>query len=278
MPSMMPMPTRVALLLVTALATASCSDDPAGPAAQSPALPPLASLQADMTLFDGAAGAAALPTAASSSAGVHFLTAAVTAGIARTATVAVMAVPVATFAAAASVDPVFEDGAFHWRYSIVSDGATFVADLAGRGAGAESMWEMRITTNATNPPLDGFLWYDGRAQLTGQAGEWHIYDATQASASVELLAVGWTHPSVDAWTLSFTNVNPASADVGDVLTYEVAGTLRTMRFHDASAGTDTVIEWHSATGTGSIHAPGYNGGERACWDAAQNNTPCGSAP
>jgi hypothetical protein len=283
---------RPLALILSAATIAACSDSPSAPTGQPPTLPPIGSLQADLTMFDGAAAAAAAraglslsatsaaawttsAAATNSAVGANFITAAITAGIARAATIAVMAVPGATFAAATSAAPIFENGAFHWRYSVQSGGATFGADLAGRGDGAESVWEMRISTNATNPPLDDFLWYDGRALLTGQAGEWHIYDASQPSAHVEVLSIDWAHADPDSWTLAFTNVKPGSPDAGDVLTYEVDGALRLIRFFDASANTTAVIEWNHLTGTGSIHAPGYNGGVRSCWDGAQNNTTCG---
>jgi len=265
-------PKPVALVLLAALATAGCGDDPATPDGP-PVLPPVDSLQADLSLFEGAAAADA-EAAASSAVGSHFLSAVVAVGIARIATVAVMALPVATFAAATSVEPVLEDDAYHWRYSVEQDGSSLVADLAGYGDGAESVWERRITTNATSPPLDEFLWYEGRALLTGQGGEWHIYDATQPSSSAEVLAIDWAHPAADTWTLSFTNVDAESEAVGDVLEYEVDGTLRIMRFLDASQQVESVVEWNVETGTGSIEAPGYNGGVKSCWDAAQDNTPC----
>jgi hypothetical protein len=228
-------------------------------------------MQVETAMFEDAESSAA-PAAAA--VGSNFLTAAVSVTVARAATIVVMAIPVATFAAAASNTPVFEDGAFHWRYSVQESGQTFEADLSGRGEGTQSIWEMRITTSATTPPFDDFLWYSGRAALSHQDGEWHVFDAQQPSSGIEILDIDWAHPTEDVWVLTFTNVKPAAATVGDRLEYEVDGDFRAVRYFDSSEGEEIEVEWNATTRDGSIVAPNYNGGERACWDANFENVPC----
>ena len=264
----------LAPILVLGLSVLACGDDPAEPIGEPPELPPLASMQVEASLFDD------VHTVQGSTAPFqesHFLTATVAVTLARAVTIVVMAVPVATFAAAASNTPVFENDAFHWRYSVQANGQTFEADLSGRGEGTESIWEMRITSSATSPPLDDFLWYSGRAALSGQAGEWHVFSAQQPSPGTEVLDIDWAHPSEDHWILTFTNVNPNAAETGDRLEYEVDGDVRVVRHLDSSAGAVTEISWNSATRAGYIQAPGYNGGERGCWDDAFANVACSFA-
>lgn len=259
------------LALLALIPVLGCGDSPSEPPGEPPALPSVESMQADVSLFDQANPAAA-PAAAQ--VGLHFLTAAVAVTVARAATIVVMAIPVATFAAAASNDPVFEDGAFHWRYTVLQDGHSFEADLSGRGEGTESVWEMRISASATDPPLDDFLWYSGRANLGGDAGEWHVFDAQDPSSGTEVLDIHWTHPSADHWTLTFTNVNPAVPETGDQLGYEVDGDTRAVRFLDASEAAETEIQWNAVSKDGYIESPGYNGGVRACWDSELQDTTC----
>jgi hypothetical protein len=229
-------------------------------------------MQVETAMFEDAQASGA--SAAASAVGSNFLTAAVSVTVARAATIVVMAIPVATFAAAASNTPVFEDGAFHWRYSTQVAGQAFEADLSGRGEGTESIWEMRITAPAAIPPLDGFLWYSGRAALSRENGEWHVFDAQQPSSGTEILDIDWANPAEDAWALTFTNVNPAAATVGDRLAYEVDGDLRAVRYFDASEAAEIEVEWNAATQDGSIVAPNYNGGERACWDTDFEDVSC----
>lgn len=264
-------PPVAAVALLALIPVLGCGDDPAGSPGEPPPLPPAGSMRADMSLFDQATDQTAprrIPV------GLHFLTAAAVVTVARVATVAVMAVPVATFAAASSNDPVFEDGAFHWRYAVQQGGQSFLADLSGRGDGTESVWEMRISATATDPPLEDFLWYSGRASLTGEAGEWHVFDALDPMSGTEVLAIQWTHPDGDRWTLDFTNVEPGGAHLGDRLGYAVDGDVRTVRFLDASEDAETEIRWSAATGAGYIESPGYNGGVRSCWDATLQDSAC----
>jgi hypothetical protein len=259
-------------VVALALLTAACgSDNPAEPGS-APALPPLGSMQADVSLFD-AGGAAVSESAAAATAESNFLTAALAVSVAKAATVLVMAVPVATFAAAASNTPVFEDNAFHWRYSVSQNGQTFMADLSGIGEGTESVWEMHVSATGATPPLSNYLWYTGRAQLDGTSGVWHIFDASQAS-STEVLQIDWTHPAATDWTLTFTDVNPPSLTHNDQLDYESHGDQRVASYFDASAGATTEILWNASTHEGSIQAPGYNGGLKSCWDASLANVTC----
>jgi len=229
-------------------------------------------MEADLSFFDGAQESSSDgPTAVP---GPHFLTSAVAVTVARAATSLVMAVPVATFAAAVTTEPVFQNSAFHWVYSIQHEGASFQADLSGRLAGGDGVWEMRITTTGTAPALTDFRWYTGRSAGNGSEGEWHVFDATQPSSAIEVLQIDWAHPTPTSWNLVFTNVNPSGGQTDDRLEYEVAGDLRIVRYIDASASTTAIIQWDASTGEGFVESPGYNGGQRGCWNALFEDTPC----
>jgi hypothetical protein len=85
-------------------------------------------------------------------------------------------------------------------------------------------------------------------------------------------AIEWEHPGTLVWTVSFVAL--AGPSVGDELTYEVNGAARAVSFSDASEGTMVEIEWDANTHAGSITAPGFNGGVKACWDTTLANTVC----
>ena len=228
-------------------------------------------MRADVSLFNQTASST---SAAATVGGTNFQAAAFSVTVANAVTTLVMAVPVATFAAAASQTPVFEDDAFHWRYSAVVNGQSFEADLSGRGSGTNSLWEMRISATGANPPLNDFLYYSGTAALSGEEGTWHVFDAGQPTANRELLRIDWTHTSATSWRVEFNNVTPGTPDNGDRLTYDVSGDARSVSFLDASAATTTVVDWNAATYTGSIRAPSFNNGVKACWGAQLQNVPC----
>jgi len=179
-----------------------------------------------------------------------------------------VAIPLATWRAARAQQPVFEDGQWHWRFSTTENGQTYAGDLTGYIEGGDLIAEMRITATALG--LDDFLWYVGTAPVGGTTGTWEFFDP--AAPTTVVGSIDWEHPGTAVWTVSFTAETGSGA--GDVLTYDVNGNTRGISFTDASAGTTVVIEWNAATNVGSITAPNYNGGVRACWDATLANATC----
>ena len=121
--------------------------------------------------------------------------------------------------------------------------------------------------------MTDFLWFTGETRLQNDRGFW-IFNDRRAGSTVPVARVDWTNVSEKNRTLSFRNVDGASADLGDQLAYRVDGDVIAVTFHDASAQQDADITWNEVTGTGSLMVPDYNGGARACWDAQQENMVC----
>src|SRR5688572_2842065 len=158
----------------------ACNNSSESNPGDAPPLPSANSMRADFSLFEQTVVS---NTAAATIGGANFLAAAFSVSVANAVTTLVMAVPVATFAAAASQDPVFEHGAFRWRYSTVVNGQCFAANLSGQGSGWNSLWEMRISASDANPPLNDFVYCSGSAALNGESGTWHVFEAAEQSAS-----------------------------------------------------------------------------------------------
>ena len=259
------------LSLALPLGVAACNSSTESNSGQAPIIPSANSMQADLSLFDqtgaSVSGAAVIG-------GTNFAAAAFSVTVANAVTALAMAVPVATFAAAASQTPVLEENAWHWRYSTVVHGQSFAAPLSGRESGSNSLWEMRISASGANPPLNDFLYYSGTAALSGESGSWTIFDAGQPSANRQLLRIDWTHANATSWRVAFINVTAGTPENGDRLTYDVSGDGHSVTFLDASATTTTVVEWNAATHAGSILAPGFNSGAKACWNAQLQNVSC----
>jgi hypothetical protein len=127
---------------------------------------------------------------------------------------------------------------------------------------------MRITATALG--IEDFLWYVGTAPVGGTTGTWEFFDP--AAPTTVAGSIDWEHPGTAVWTVSF--LAESGTNMGDALTYEVNGNARSVTFTDVSAGTTVDIEWNAATNVGSITAPNYNGGARACWDATLANATC----
>ena len=260
------LPSLLGSALLLTLSLTACGDDGTGPdAGSAPPLPPLTSMSTDMSFFGSSGGGGA--------AGPHFNNAALRVFAAQVITVAHLAVPVAVFAAAANNTPTFEDdGLWHWRFSAVHGGATFVAHLSGRVEGTDVVWSMAITAPNHDPPLEDFVWYGGRGRVDRSSGTWTFFDPRTPGASNALLSVDWTHTSATDHGWVATALAGDSMD--DTLSATVDGDDHMLVYVDASEGTTVEIYWNAADGSGYLIAPGYNGGVQSCWDSNQDDVPC----
>jgi hypothetical protein len=246
------------------LALAGCSDgtDVGTP----PVLPPAESMEFDLSFFDSGPGPVA--ARAAGVAGVNWFAAAASVAVANLAVVIHTAIPVATWRAAVSQQPVYDDGQWHWRFVHHDGQHHFDGDLTAFIEGGDLIAEMRLT--ATSLGVEDFLWYVGTAPVGGTTGTWEFFDPQSPSTVAGMIV--WSHPGTLVWTVSF--VATSGPNVGDELTYDVNGAARSVSFTDASAGTTALIEWNATTNAGSITAPGFNGGAKACWDTTLANTTC----
>lgn len=271
-----PSTIRRAFVLALLAAFAGCTEDSTSPIdpGPPPELPPLTSMSGDFSLF-GASGAqqAELAHGASMSS-QNFANAAIRVLAAQVATVVVLAVPVATFAAAVNSTPTFEDdNRWHWRFTTVQGGHTYTAHLTGAVDGSLVDWDMRITSPTHNPPLDEFVWYGGQGQRDRTSGTWTFYDPATPTSSNAVLRIDWTHVSATDHGWEATAL--AGVASGDVFTASVDGSDHMITYLDASKQEFMEIYWNAADGSGYLIAPHYNGGVKACWDSAQQDVVCG---
>ena len=267
-------PFVVSLLFSATLLVSSCETDPADPGSGAePPLPPLSSMQVDLSFF-AAAGASEAPSLVGSGVKLNYFNAGIRVLLINTATVVLMAVPVAVFGGALQNTARRRDSKWHWEYTVNHQGNTFSADLAGWVQGSQTMWEMFITAPGHNPPLSDFLWYTGDAEIGNGSGTWHVFDALGGNPGVEVLLIDWTYLSEDDATLTFTATKPGIPENGDQLTFRVNQQERSITYFDASSGTTGEIWWNAVTGEGWMDAPDYNGGQRACWDGEQEDREC----
>ncbi len=264
----------VALIAAHVFMTA-CDKNPSGPDnKQQPALPPQSSMAMDLSDFNQA-----LPKgqAETNAPGLNYTTARVTVALINLSVATILSVPTLTFVAALSQQPVLQsDGKFHWIFTVNDGSKSFKADLAGwvDVPTSEAVFEMRISTTGVIPALNNFLWYEGRAQLTNKTGYWEIYDALRPASPTKILRIDWQAPDQNNATLELTAVEQGVPTFGDKVRYNVAGTTRTVQHFDASANATVTITWDAVTKAGSITAPNYNNGNKACWDSQLNDVTC----
>jgi hypothetical protein len=255
------------LTILLGLVAAGCGDDTTGTGDTPPTLPAAESMEFDLSFFEGG-GSPAPSRGPSAVAGANWFAAAAGVGVANLAVVIHTAIPLATWRAAVAQQPVMEDGQWHWRFSSQQGGNTYAGDLTGYIEDGDLIAEMRISSSGLG--LDDFLWYVGTAPVGGTTGTWEFYDPQSPTTVVG--AIEWSHPGTLVWNVAFVALS--GPDIGDELTYQVDGTARSVSFSDASAGTTVVIEWDASTHAGSVTAPNFNGGMKACWDTTLADTTC----
>ena len=256
--------------LTACTADSTAPNDPGLP----PELPPLTSMSTDLNIFGAPSSLHAELAHETSLSTLNFANAGIRVLAAHVATVAGLAVPVATFAAAANSTPTFEDDdRWHWRFTAVQGGRTYTAHLSGAVQGSTVGWDMRITSPTHAPPLDEFVWYGGQGPLDRTSGRWTFYDPATPASSTAVLRIDWTHVSATEHGWEATAL--AGDATGDVFTASVDGDDRMITYRDTSEQAFMEIYWNAADGSGYLIAPHYNGGVRACWDANKQDVPCG---
>lgn len=265
----------VAALIATHLLMTACDKNPTGTDKnEQPTLPPQSSITLDLSAFNQTLPKGQAETTAT---GLNFITARLTVATINLAVATILSVPTLTFAAAISQQPVLkDDGKFHWIFNVNDGPKTFKADLAGwiDVPASEAVFEMRISTTGVTPQLNNFLWYEGRAKLDNKTGYWEIYDAQRPANAVKVLRIDWQATDQNHATLELTAVESGVPSFGDQVTYNTNGAVRNVTYKDASDNVTVLISWDATTNAGSITAPNYKDGNKACWDSQLNDVVC----
>ncbi len=252
--------------------TTGCGKSPTGDDNTPPAVPPQGTMYVDFSFFKTNPTSHPIqPDAALTK--FNFLTAFAVVTFFNAAVLVGLSIPAAATAAALSVEPTFEsDGKFHWDFSYPETNPTLTLELTARVRPSTVEWEMHVTS--VTPVLNNFLWYDGVSALDGKSGTWQFYDLNQPNQSVETVFIEWEFVADNDRNLTFTNVHEGAQGFGDILQYQVADADVSMIFYQATNEDSVHVNWNMTTGEGFIIAPEYNGGQKACWDATQNDVAC----
>lgn len=210
----------------------------------------------------------------------NFNNAAVRVGLLNGWVVAHLTGPALVWGTAMLAEPVWENGKWVWDFE-----ATFLAKKYQSVLSAwydgnlkEGVWlnlEMEVTCLACPVPTDNYLWYTGRFNTNGNEGYWlfnnpEIELEDQSHVRIDYEYEDTTHKSVTATNIRLDGHETAN----DEIVYEVDGDTAHVSVHDESDGLDYVVEWSITTMAGWVQVPGYNGGDKSCWDALLVNTDC----
>jgi hypothetical protein len=175
-----------------------------------------------------------------------------------------LAVPIAAFGACLNAHPVYlGESTWRWTANGGAGSPAWTAELTAHDAGSGNVdWSMRIS--GTLLALDRFLWFDGQCDTAAQSGIWHYYDPANRPASEEAVRCTWSLPSSPSAPRSivFENMTAGQPDSGDRLRYELADSIASIGFDDASPPGTTRIRWDLRDGAGMTVTAS---GDSCCW-------------
>lgn len=267
-------------LVALALGLAGCSNDsdkPTSSGPHPPQMPPASSMEVNLGLFEDESGGAngAYAAEAEPMTKFNWFNAVVRLVAIHTFVKTALTPPALAFALAVHTPPSLqEDGFFMWIYTW-TDGRGHEVQIHLRGGveGDHVLWELFLSDNEHEPPLDQALWFWGQANFAGTEGFWIFHDL-DAEMFPEFARIEWSVVAEDDRRLVITNIGQDHEDFGDSLTYQITGTTASVVYFNASEEMTADITWDTETEAGSLRVPDYNGGQRACWDTDQNDVEC----
>lgn len=270
-------------------ALSGCSNDPVTPPDtndnHAPALPAVSTMKFDLDFFGVAApalDAQSLATGAPSDAmlqatsgGDHenWINAYVRAVFIQLSTYDMLEEPIGAFAYAInSVPQKQDDGSYLWTYIFVDQSIEYSVFLFGTPHPSTVEWRMEVSSNDPAMLLNHFVWFSGESKNDDTGGYWQFFEPIDQTNGVQSARIDFVNgPHVD--TLTLTVNGSGYENEGDALTFTDSRTTGSIEYYDASESLTSSIIWH-ANGTGSLTAPDYNGGAKACWDNEQRNIAC----
>lgn len=195
------------------------------------------------------------------------------AGIAKLIVDANLIIPKVLVTAAQNNSPeTVAEGEYQWRYSAENGDDDFSVLLTAEVDSEDEVeWNFYVTTSATDPPLNNFLFFSGEAEYDGTEGNWTYFDAQEDEAVSE---IEWDIDNDGSIELEFSVLSDRNGNEGAEIDYEFDGTIKTITYVEGGSGDETTIEFNTETKTGFILSANYNNGVKSCWDENFDNTPC----
>lgn len=222
-------------------------------------------MQADLFANSGAGKAAA---------GTHFAAAALTVWPVSAVIQASLVIPALVTAAAVHAgEPRLKDGAFQWTSTTQAEGHPVSFTLGANPTSDYIDWSMQVQyTDPETQQEEDFVLFTARTNPNTKSGSWSLFYPMDG-VRTNVLDAEYEITDEDTKQIVFS-VPSDLEHGGDSVTYSRDGTTRTFVWDQVSTGETHTISWDATTHAGWIQATGYNGGEKACWDAQLNDVDC----
>ena len=228
-------------------------------------MPPVESMSVDISEMEMASSKAVAKSAES-----NFNTALVAAGVAKIILEANLAIPKALITAAQdeTADAV-NNTEWEWSFDTAANGQNFGVRLtANAESNDEVMWNFYVTNSVLD--LDDQIFFSGTSDYEATSGTWTYFNLETGR---EVSVVTWQRTE-DSTSVTLDVESDRNNNLGDSISYEFDGTVKTVVFVDVSEDETTTISYNTETMTGFIISPNYNNGAKSCWDENLNNTTC----
>lgn len=262
----------MAMTLTTSLFTA-CTDD-SETADEAPALPPQASLSADLGNFPQNGSGRVDGTQEKT----NFLFSSVNVVFWQTTLVAGIAIPAAAFQEAFNHEFTYDKSSKLWKseYSVQAGGKTIEATLTASRTDADLIhWEMYLTVSGQ---FEDYLWFTGDSRIDNTGGDWTLYAGPGQSGT--LLQIDWDRNGSDFLYSKYTLTN-ASSRAGSYIAYGETEEAGFSHFYEVSitdtAGDDYDVEIYvnEETKVGKVKSLAYFEDELwHCWDENLDDVAC----
>ncbi len=261
---------RLLLFTVTCLLFVSCSDDPSTFTDEPPELPPVTSMDVNMSTLTGSTHAKSATTQSND----HYIQAVFRAGIIKKVIDTNLLTPKNLLMAAGdTVAQLNDKQQWEWNYSYTANTGDFAVRLvAERVASSIVNWSFFVT--ADHLELENHLLFGGTTKNGGQQGTWTHNSLQDPENAQQLSEINWSIPEEEQVELRLDIFSDRSVAAGSYIDYSVDGADKSVEYYDAGEDTITIIAWNADTKAGSVIAPDINSGEKACWDEQQENVSC----
>ncbi len=186
-----------------------------------------------------------------------------------------LAIPRAIFAAASASDAEFNgEGQWEWTYSQSAGGNTYEVRLVAEVQADESVnWSFYVTNSQLQ--IEDRLFFSGTTAGDGSQGSWTYYNL-QTTQQEEVSTISWTVNGENDVDLRLDVLSDRFNNIDDYIDYSFDGTYKNAVYYDASDDATTELEINVETKAGFIISPGYNSGQKSCWDDQYQDTTCPS--
>lgn len=253
----------------------SCEDNPSSFSDEPPTIPPIGSMEVDLSAFeDGGSQQEAASQVFAEDSTSNFKQAAFRALIMKVVVEINLAIPRALLEAAANSDAELnDDEEWAWSYSKTTGEETYEVRLVASREGDDQVnWKLFVTNSELR--LENRLFFEGITNNDGSEGSWTYYDLQNTQPEGAVSGVEWQVNGEDDVQLKLEVLSDRNENLGDYIEYAFDGTVKHAVYFNAGEEATTEIQWNVETHEGYLIAPGYNQGEKACWNSELVNTAC----